>query len=380
MPSFFRSRIASMKYKKLQRVAGRWHWRAGCVAVALSFSCLQPSIAQQLTQVIVEQVRLDDFQDRVEALGTLKANESVELTAKVTDRVVAIDFVSGQEVRKGDVLVRMTNDEQGALLEEARSTRDEAKEQYDRVRPLAERGYATGAQLDERKREHETAKARYLAMQIRMDDRLVIAPFDGVVGLRNISVGALVGPGTVITTLNDLSKMKLDFSVPATFLTALRPGLPLKARSTALGDQVFEGFVSSLDNQINPITRSIKVRALIDNPERLLRPGLLMSVELEKDPRQTLVISEEALVRRAGQSYVFVVVAAPEGGEMVEQRRVQIGSRRAGEVEVLSGLEQGDFVITHGTIKVRPGQRVTIAAEQASDVEVRDMIRKKSST
>ena len=369
-----------MKYKKLQRVAGRWHWRAGCVAVALSFSCLQPSIAQQLTQVIVEQVRLDDFQDRVEALGTLKANESVELTAKVTDRVVAIDFVSGQEVRKGDVLVRMTNDEQGALLEEARSTRDEAKEQYDRVRPLAERGYATGAQLDERKREHETAKARYLAMQIRMDDRLVIAPFDGVVGLRNISVGALVGPGTVITTLNDLSKMKLDFSVPATFLTALRPGLPLKARSTALGDQVFEGFVSSLDNQINPITRSIKVRALIDNPERLLRPGLLMSVELEKDPRQTLVISEEALVRRAGQSYVFVVVAAPEGGEMVEQRRVQIGSRRAGEVEVLSGLEQGDFVITHGTIKVRPGQRVTIAAEQASDVEVRDMIRKKSST
>ncbi|GAB5467928.1 MAG: efflux RND transporter periplasmic adaptor subunit [Rhodospirillales bacterium] len=337
------------------------------------------AVAQQPPQVIVEQVRLDSFEDRVEALGTLRANESVDLTAKITERIATIGFDDGQEVEQGQVLAEMISDEQSALLEEARSTLAEARDQYERVRPLANRGFATGTQLDERRREFETAQARYRAVESRLDDRLVIAPFAGVVGLRNISVGALVEPGTVITTLKDISVMKLDFSVPAPFLSTLRRGLPIRAKTAALGERVFDGVVSSIDNQVDPVTRSILVRAIIPNEDKALYPGLLMSVELFKAPRETLVISEEALIRRAGESYVFAVVAGPEGGEVVEQRRVVIGGRRAGELEILEGLEQGEFVVTHGTIKVRPGQRVTIAAEQTPDSDISALIEKKGS-
>ncbi|MEO1190653.1 MAG: efflux RND transporter periplasmic adaptor subunit [Pseudomonadota bacterium] len=356
----------------------RFRRSTAAAAVLLAAVTLLPAgvVAQAgPTPVIVEQARIDRFEDQVEALGTLLANESVDLTAKVTERIARIDFNDGQEVEAGDVLAEMISNEQSALLEEARFEMAEAREQFERVRPLARQGYATGTQLDERRRQYETAQARYRAMQSRLDDRLVIAPFSGVVGLRNISVGALVEPGTVITTLKDLSVMKLDFSVPAPFLSALRPGLPIRAMTAALGDRVFEGVVSSIDNQIDPVTRSILVRALIPNEDRALRPGLLMSVELIKEPRDTLVIAEEALIRRAGESYVFVVVANDEGQEIVEQRRVELGGRRQGEVEVLNGLVPGEFVITHGTIKVRPGMPVTITAQQP-DSDISALIRR----
>ncbi len=364
--------------------AQRKDWRrlaAGAAAAGLA-GCLllgSASAQQQPVEVIVEQARIDRFEDQVEALGTLWANESVDLTAKVTERIVALHFESGQRVEAGDVLAEMTSDEQSALLEEARSTMAEAKDQFERVKPLADRGYATGSQLDERRREYETALARYRAVQSRLDDRLVIAPFSGVVGLRNISLGALVEPGRVITTLNDISQVKLDFAVPETFLTSVRAGLPIRATSPAFRDEVFEGTVTSVDNAIDPVTRSILVRAMIPNPDGLLKPGLLMSVVLIRDPRQALVVSEEALVRRAAQSYVFVVTAAEDGGEMVEQRPVVVGGRRPGEVEILSGLSEGEFVITHGTNKVRPGQRVTIAAEKQPGQDVSGILRQKGS-
>lgn len=338
-----------------------------------------PAAAQSATGVIVEVVHRDLFEEKVEALGTLRANESVELTATVTERIAAINFEDGQDVAAGDVLAEMTSDEQAALLEEARAALAEAQDQYERVRPLADRGYATGTQLDERRREYETAQARLRAVESRLRDRLVIAPFAGVVGLRTISVGALVTPGTVITTLNDISVMKLDFSVPAPFLTSLRPGLPIRARATALGNRTFEGTVASVDNQVDPVTRAIMVRALIPNPDRLLRPGLLMSVELIRDPRETVVIAEEALIRRAGETYVYVAVPNGEGTARVEQRAVSVGGRRPGEVEITQGLTPGELVITHGLIKVRPGQEVTIQAEKRPDDTVRDLIHRKSS-
>jgi len=359
--------------------ARRCRLGAALAATLIVAGPLPAALAQQAPEVIVEPVHRDLFEETVEALGTLRANESVDLTATVTERIAAINFEDGQQVTAGDVLAEMTSDEQTALLEEARSTLSEARDQYDRVRPLADRGFATGTQLDERRREYETAQARLRAVESRLRDRLVIAPFSGVVGLRTISVGALVTPGTVITTLNDISIVKLDFSVPAPFLTSLRPGLPIRAKASALGDRVFEGQVTSLDNQIDPVTRSIQVRALIPNPDGFLRPGLLMSVELIKDPRETLVIAEEALVRRAGQSYVYVVVHDGDGGHKVEQRAVRVGGRRAGEVEILDGLEEGERIVTHGTIKVRPGQQVTISAEKKPDQPVSELIKRKSS-
>jgi len=210
--------------------------------------------------------------------------------------------------------------------------------------------------LDERKRDLDTAHALLVAIESRLADRLVKAPFAGVLGLRNISPGALVEPGDLIATLDDDSVMKLDFAVPSVFLTDLEPGLGIEAKARAYGDQVFKGEIGSIDSRVDPVTRSIQVRALIPNPERTLKPGVLMQVELLRNPRDALVVPESALLQRGTEHYVMRV---GEGGQ-VKRRRVEVGGRRPGETEILEGLALGDQVVTHGNDKVRPGQRVEI--------------------
>lgn len=311
--------------------------------------------------VIVAEVGSQAFEDRIEALGTLRANESVALTASVTETVSALAFDDGDRVEAGQVLAEMTSAEEHAQLKEARALVDEARLQYRRVQSLATQGTAAKSLLDERRREWETARARLVAIESRLSDRLIKAPFGGVVGLRNISVGALVEPGDLITTLDDDSVMKLDLAVPSVHLATLRPGLEVEATTRAYGDRRFSGEVRSVDSRVDPVTRSVVVRVLVPNPERLLKPGMLMQVNLRKDRRRTLVIPEAALMPQGREQ--FVLVAAPAGeAHKVERREIRIGSRRPGEVEVLQGLREGERVITHGTLRVRPGQTVEVRA------------------
>lgn len=309
--------------------------------------------------VIAAEVRLAPFVDRVEALGTLRANESVEITANVTETVTAIHFDDGQRVERGDLLVELTSAEQHALLKEGQVRLDEAERQYQRVRALVAQRSASESLLDERKRDLDTARASLLAIESRLSDRLIKAPFDGVLGLRNISLGALVRPGDRITSLDDDSVMKLDFAVPSLFMTSLALGLPIEARSRDYGERVFDGAVRSIDSRVDPVTRSIQIRALIPNPDRTLKPGLLMQVDLLRNPRESLVVPETALLHQGTSHYVLV--ATPEG--IAERRAVEVGARRKGEAEIVSGLAVGDLVVTHGNDKVRPGQELTVRVE-----------------
>lgn len=349
------------------------------LASVLLLSCGLATVAQaqapaQPVGVIVAPVKREPFTDRVEALGTLRANETVNLAVKVTETVRAVHFEDGQRVQKGDVLVEMTNAQETADLNAAMAAAQEARQQFNRASTLAKQGNAPKSLLDQRRREYETARAVQEGIQSRMQDRLLIAPFDGVLGLRNISVGALVSPGTFITTIDDDRVMKLDFSVPSTFIEVLKPGLQIEARAAGMNDHVFKGTVSAVDSQIDAVTRSIKVRALIDNDERLLKPGLLMSVELLKHPRDTLVIPEEALVPEAERTYVFLP-QPKDDGLVAERRQITIGSRRPGDVEVVEGLTEGESVITHGAMKLRVGAPVTIRAEDDGTADMQEILK-----
>jgi membrane fusion protein (multidrug efflux system) len=321
--------------------------------------------------VIVAPVRLIDFADSIEALGTLLANESVELTATVTETISAIHFDDGDRVEEGQVLVEMTSQEEHAQLEEARATAGEAYRQYQRIKPLAEEGTAARSLLDERKRQSETARARLAAIESRLADRLIKAPFAGIVGLRDLSVGALVQPGDLITTLDDDSVMKLEFPLSATYLEALHPGLEVIATSRAFAGREFTGSVKSVNSRIEPATRSIRVRALLANPERLLKPGMLMQVRLLENPRMALVIPEEALQPLGEQQFVYVV------GEdnTVQRREIRIGTRRPGQVEVVDGLGADEQVVTHGHMKIRPGAAVTVTAIDDGSLPLAELLR-----
>ena len=323
--------------------------------------------------VIVAEVQRKGFANELEALGTLTANESVNLTVNVTETVSAVHFDDGDRVKSGAVLVEMTSREEHAQLEEARATVNEARRQYERIRSLEAKGTAAKSLLDERQREWETARARLNAIESRLTDRLVKAPFDGVLGLRDLSVGALVQPGDRVTTIDDDSVMKVDFQVPGTRLGMLQTGLDIIATSNAFPDRRFEGTVKSIDSRIDPVTRSIRVRALLPNPDRLLKPGMLMQVVLLYNPREALVIPEEALQPLGTRHYVYIV---DEGNEnKVVKREIKIAGRRPGEVEVLDGLSVGEKVITHGNIKLRPGQPVDIRVIDDGSQSLADMLR-----
>ena len=323
--------------------------------------------------VIVKEAKIDRFVDHVEALGTLRANETVDITATVTDTVTAIHFDDGQRVKAGDILIEMTNTEEHALLEEARSTLEEAQIQYERVKPLVERGAAARSQLDQQRRDFNTAGARYRAIESRLHDLLIVAPFSGVVGLRNISVGALIEPGVIITTLDDDSIMKLDFTVPAIHLATLKIGLPIQARAPSFSDRSFPGEVSAINSRIDQATRSIVARAILPNPNRLLKPGLLMNVQLLNNPRDVVMIPEEALIPTGQENHVLVVdqYVVPL---VSERREVRIGARRPGEVEIVEGLEAGEVVVIHGTLRARPGQEVEIIAVAAEDESLEQLL------
>lgn len=313
--------------------------------------------APQGVAVAITYPTLKSFAHEVEALGTLRANESIDITAKISDRVTAIRFQEGQQVRAGDVLVELDNAEERADLAAAEAALADARSQFKRSRELYETKALSEAQLDQLQATLSTNEARVAAARSRLNDTIVRAPFAGRVGLRNVSLGGLVNPGAVMTTLDDLSVMKLDFAVPEVFLATLRPGQQVAARSAAYGGQVFTGRVSSIDTRIDPVTRSVSVRATMDNPDGRLRPGMFMTVTLTRAEGEALMLPEASVVPEDTQHYVFVV----EDGRAV-RRTVELGRRRPGEVEILGGVTAEDAVIVDGTVNVRDGTVVRIIA------------------
>lgn len=308
--------------------------------------------------VVVGEVALQSFVDQVESIGTALANESVAITAKVTETVTRVNFEDGMFVQAGDILVELTNAEETALLHETQANVDEATRQFKRVQNLINQKLASETQLDVERNRMQTAQARFEGILARLDDRLIRAPFSGKLGFRNVSPGTLLSPNTPLTTLDDISSIKLDFSIPESYLATVKPGQEVLALSIAYLDRTFVGSVSTIDSRVDPTTRTVKVRAKLSNDKLLLRPGMLLTVRLIQERAEFLAIPESAVVPVQNQQFVYVV----EGGK-AQRREFKPGRRTPGYVEVLSGLSAGEKVITEGLIKVRPGSQVRVKNE-----------------
>jgi membrane fusion protein (multidrug efflux system) len=307
------------------------------------------------------------WSDAIEALGTVHANESVLVTAKVTETVVRVNFEDGDLVEAGDVLVDLSGQAETAGLAEASASYREAQVQYQRLQQLTAQKLIPASQLDAQRGAMETARARFDVVRARLSDRVITAPFSGVLGFRQVSPGTLVTPGTTIASLDDIATVKLDFAVPEAFLAALAPGQAVSARSTAFPDHEFTGIVATIASRVDPVTRAVTVRAEIPNPDRRLRPGMLLTLRVFRPERQALVIPEIAVIQVAQAAHVFRV----KDDATVEQVIVTLGQRRSGEVEVTGGLAAGDRIVVDGTVKLRPGAAVRdtgaapVAAEAA---------------
>jgi membrane fusion protein, multidrug efflux system len=303
--------------------------------------------------VITAKVHEADFNAAVEALGTAKANEAIDIVAKASNRVTGIHFREGQYVQRGQVLLELDAEEARADLQGAEATLSDSLGQVKRARELALTQALSAQQVEQLESALQASQARVAASRARLNELLIRAPFSGRVGLRNVSLGSLVGPGTVITTLDDTSVMKLDFSVPETVLASLSAGLEVEAKSAAYVSDLFRGRVLTVGSRVDPVTRSVLVRAQIPNRDGKLKPGMFMTVRLLHGTGKALVLPEQALVPERDKQFVFGV----RDGRAYKTEIV-VGRRRPGEVEVLQGLSAGDEVIIEGTQKVRDGVAV----------------------
>lgn len=312
------------------------------------------------TPVVTYTVALSHFANTVEAIGTARANESVDIMARVTDTVSRIAFEDARRAEIGDILVELTDEEEAAALAEARAGLAEADKQYERIKDLVAKGTASGARLDAAISERDRSASRVRALEAKMADRIIRAPFSGVLGLRQVSVGSLVRPGDLITTLDDISIIKIDFSISERYLAKLASGQIIAARSVAWPDVIFEGEVKSVDSRIDPVTRAVMVRAHVPNAETLLRPGMLLSIELVMDSHEALSVPEGALVPVKDTVSVWIV----DTESQAQKRKVVTGLRIDGQVEILGGLAEGDRVIVEGVHNIRrPGQKVRLSEE-----------------
>lgn len=335
---------------------------AGCGTESANGSGPGGGAAAKPIPVTTVVVRPSAWSDSLQAIGSVKARESVTLTSKVSEVVQDVHFDSGDEVSAGTPLITLRGDAQQAALVSAQALYAEAEQLYKRQVSLADQQLVARASLDTQKAIRDAALARVQQMRADIGDRNVRAPFAGVLGLRQVSPGALVTPSTVIATLDDVSRVYADFQVPESALASVQAGNQVVGTTVAYPGREFTGNVSTVDARVDPGTRAVTVRADFPNPDRVLRPGMLLDVRLFRPERQALVIPELAVVQVGRESFVYRVTA--DGS--VEQAKVVTGVRRDGKVEIVEGLAGGERIVVEGTGKLRPGVKVADAPAQAA--------------
>ncbi|MEM8817544.1 MAG: efflux RND transporter periplasmic adaptor subunit [Pseudomonadota bacterium] len=312
-------------------------------------------------KVITASVELKPLVDEIEALGTATANESITIQPRVSSLVTRVAFEEGEIVEKGELLIELESSEIEAGLALAEATLAESQSLYTRSQSLAASKVISAAELEQLLARVKVDQAQVQAAQARLANTRIVAPFTGRVGLRRISPGSYVDPATIITTLDDVSIIKLDFSVPETFLTVVSNGMSIAARSIVFPDRVFEGKVASVDTRLDPVSRSVQVRATLPNADAALKPGMFLTIDLERDSGDVLVVPEQSIVPEGSQQFVFIV-----SGGIVEKRPVLLGRRIPGFVVIQDGVAAGEQVVTEGTNKVRDGSEVEALEESTS--------------
>lgn len=304
-------------------------------------------------QVITSPIELQDLVDEIQALGTANANESVEVRSRIPSLVDRVAFEEGQWVNKGELLVELESKEIIAGLALAEASLSESRSLYERNKSLSASQAISASNLDQLLAEVKVNEAQVAAARARIANSRILAPFSGRVGLRRVSPGSFVNNATVITTLDDVSTIKLDFSVPETFLTVVEDGMTIIAKSVVYPDRVFEGRVASIDTRLDPVSRAVQVRAVIPNEDGAIKPGMFMTIDLQRSRGAVLVAPEQAIVPEGSMQYVFVV-----NDGIAEKRAVTLGRRIPGYVVISDGLSAGETVVTEGTGKLREGSAV----------------------
>jgi len=318
-----------------------------------------PGGASAPAPVMVEaaKVRVGTSRQTVTAVGTFRSFESVMVRPELASRVLAFNFTEGQKVAKGQVLVKLDASLDEALLEQAEAALVLSKANYERARSLLTRQAGTEKAVDEARAALRRDEAIVALGRARVEKYTLVAPFDGVVGLRKVSIGSYLQAGADIVNLEQIDPLKVDFRVPEMFLPAIKVGQTIALTVDAYAGREFPGRVYAIDPLVDEAGRSIVIRAQVDNQGNMLRPGVFARVALTLATRENaLFVPEQAIVPVGDRLQVYRVV----DGKSVPTF-VKAGQREKGQIEILEGVTADDMVITAGHLKLpRPGMPVTV--------------------
>ncbi|TFF41238.1 efflux RND transporter periplasmic adaptor subunit [Pseudomonas sp. RIT623] len=328
--------------------------------------------------VAAAQAELRQWQERLPAVGSLKAYQGVELSLEVAGTVKSLHFQSGQQVKAGQLLLQLDSDQETALLGTAQADLGLAKVDFGRGSQLVGDSAISRGEFDRLTAQYRRNQAVVDQLKASLAKKSISAPFSGTIGIRQVDVGAYLASGTVIATLQDLSSLYVDFNVPEQALPQLNLGQRVLAQVAAYPGQTFPASLSAINPKVDENTRNLLLRATLANPDGKLLPGMFASLQvLLPDPQPQVVVPENAITYTLyGNSVYRVSQKHNEDGQaqhdaegqpslIVEQRTVQTGERREGWVVILKGLQAGDQVVTAGQLKLSPGAAIRISADQA---------------
>lgn len=313
--------------------------------------------APQGIAVEATRVALVKLPQALTAVGSLRSDETVILRPEVAGRIAEILFREGERVSKGDVLVRLDDSVQRADLDKARANLTLARTKHERSVDLRKKGFLSSQAEEEAENTLKVAQAEAELMQARLAKAAIRAPFSGTIGLRQVSVGDYVKEGQDLVNLESLDPLKVDFRVPEVAMSQVKDGQGLQLTLDALPDKAYDGRVYAINPLLDANGRALVIRAQVRNTDGSLRPGMFARVRLfTSGIKDTLVVPEESLFPVGDDKYVYKVV----DGKALRQK-IEIGARREGRVEVVSGLTPEDVVVTAGVIKLREGAAVRVA-------------------
>lgn len=310
--------------------------------------------------VSVATVETEGWRQSLFAVGTLVADQGIDVTAPLPGTVVEIMFESGQAVRRGQALLGMDVGIQLAELEGLQATLDLRKSQYARAQKLRNDKQISQSDYDAARAARDEAEAALKARQAFIARKTVYAPFDGVLGIRGIDLGTYLEPGDPIVQLQALAPIHVDYAVPEQYLSRLSVGQTVEIAVPAYPGEKFSGRITAFEPGIDPATRSLRTRATLPNADHRLRPGMFAEVwSVEAEAKAVLALPETAVTYSPYGNTVFVVVSSGDA-TTVERRQVQTGEIRNGRVEIVAGLERGDRVVAVGQNKLRNGMAVEV--------------------
>ncbi|WP_397473506.1 efflux RND transporter periplasmic adaptor subunit [Pusillimonas sp.] len=315
----------------------------------------QAAAAPSGTRVEVAPAVLESMPRSVSAVGTLRSRDSVVLRSEITGRIIEINIEEGGKVEQGQVVLRLDDSVAKAQLQQAEASLALAASQDRRAGELTRQGFISKQARDEAASQLQVQRAAVALAKAQLQKNTIVAPFDGLIGLRNVSVGDYVGPGDTLVPIESVDPLQVDFRIPEQYLPLVHPGLKLLLSFDALPDMVREGEVSAINPSIDVGGRSILLRANVGNADDTLRPGVFARVELRFADDRVLTVPETALVPSGEDRFVFRVVNGS-----VERVTVRIGQRRSGRIEITSGLNEGDEVVVAGLQKISDGAAVVV--------------------